>query len=128
MRIEEEQHGQNTIVSLRGTLTLGESTRFLTELLLKIERQRRGATAVDLTNLKRLDSTGLGILVGSLRRLRASGREMLLVNPNEHVATLLHVTQLDSVFPIFRTLSDTLESASWKEGEGGSADRRGQRV
>ncbi len=128
MRFEEERRGNNTIVILRGTLALGESTRALSELLLRIERDRRGATVVDLTNLKRLDSTALGILVGSLRRLRAAGREMLLVNPHERVAKLLHVTQLDSIFPVFRTLDEAFDSAAWKQGEGSSADQRGSRL
>jgi hypothetical protein len=42
---------------------------------------------------------------------------MALVNPSEHVALLLQMTQLDSVFPIRRTVAEALELLSHSEGE-----------
>lgn len=128
MKIDEEQRGSNTIVRIHGALALGEGTRALAELLERVDRERSGATVIELTDLKHLDSTALGILVGSLRRLHAADREILLVNPNESLSMLLQVTQLDSVFPIHRTLEEAFGSVAWKEGEAASGDRRDQRV
>jgi anti-sigma B factor antagonist len=128
MKIEEEQRGRNTIVRLGGTLSLGEGTRALAELLERVERERSGATVVELSNLKHLDSTALGILVGSLRRLRAAGREMLLVSPNESLSMLLRMTRLDTVFPVHGTLDEAFGSAAWREGERERGGERSDRV
>ena len=117
MKIEEEPRGSNTIVRIAGTLSLGEGTRALAELLERVDRERSGATLIDLTNVKHLDSTALGMLVGSLRRLHAAGREMLLVNPNESLSMLLQVTQLNTVFAVHRTLEEAIGSPAWKKGE-----------
>lgn len=128
MKIEEEQRGSNTIVRLRETLALGEGTRALAELLERVDRERSGATLIQLADLKHLDSTALGILVASLRRLHAAGREMLLVNPNESLSMILRVTQLDTVFPVHRTLEEAFGSEAWRKGETGRGDRRDHRV
>ena len=128
MRIEEEQRGSNTIVRIHGALVLGEGTRALAELLERVDRERSGVTVIELTDLKNLDSTALGILVGSFRRLRGADREMLLVNPNESLSMLLQLTQLDTVFPIHRSLEEALGSVAWKEGEAVRGARRPQRV
>ncbi|MGH9318241.1 MAG: STAS domain-containing protein [Thermoanaerobaculia bacterium] len=117
MKIEEDPRGSNTIVRIAGTLSLGEGTRALAELLERVDRERSGATVIDLTNVKHLDSTALGMLVGSLRRLHATGREMLLVNPNESLSMLLQVTQLNTVFAVHRTLEEAFGSPAWKKGE-----------
>lgn len=103
MKIEEEQRGSNTIVRIHGTLALGEGTRALAELLERVDRERSGVTV-------------------TLRRLHAADREMLLVNPNESLSMLLQVTQLDTVFPIHRTLEEAFGSAAWKEGQVASGD------
>jgi len=117
MKIEEEQRGNNTIIRIAGTVSLGEGTRALADLLGRVDRERSGATAIELTDVKHLDSTALGILVGSLRRLQAANREMLLVNPNESLSMLLRVTQLNTVFAVHRTLKEALDSPAWRKGE-----------
>jgi anti-sigma B factor antagonist len=121
MKVERTRQGDHAVIRLRGALALGEATQTLAAELGQAEKEAKGGTAVDLSELRSLDSTALGLLVGSLRRLRASGRELALVNPNESVATLLRMTQLDSVFPIRRTLAealDLLKHEGEKQGDG----------
>jgi len=55
---------------------------------------------VDLSGTEYLDSTALGALVGILRRVRAEGGSVQLVNPPPHVRRLFEITRLDQVFPI----------------------------
>jgi anti-sigma B factor antagonist len=65
--------------------------------------QERGARRVvlDLSAVEFLDSTGLGVLVGALRRLRESGGELYLTIVHAHVLKVLRVTNLDQVFVLF---------------------------
>jgi len=55
---------------------------------------------VDLTKVGFLDSTGLGVLVGALKRLRDSGGDLVLAAPQRPVRRVLSVTGLDKVFTI----------------------------
>jgi len=54
---------------------------------------------LDLTAVDRVDSTGLGMLVGALKRLRARNGQLRLAAATSHVARLLHATGLDKVLP-----------------------------
>ena len=120
MKVERSRQGEHTVIRLRGSIALGETTQTLAAELGQAEKEGTGGTVVDLSELRSLDSTALGLLVGSLRRLRAVGRELTLVNPNENVGMLLHMTQLDSVFPIRPTVAAALELLDHaQEGEKG---------
>ncbi len=59
---------------------------------------------VDLDQVKWLNSTGLGWLVGLARQRKMHGDTVALVGGNERIARLLQVTSLDLALPAFETL------------------------
>ncbi len=61
--------------------------------------------AVDLVGVDLLDSTGIGVLIGALRRARERGLAFALVQPQDHVAELLALVGLDAVFPMVPTVA-----------------------
>jgi len=61
---------------------------------------------VDLARVEFLDSTGLGVLVGAHRRLRATGGSLRLVCPHERLLKIFRITGLDSVFEIHSSVED----------------------
>jgi anti-sigma B factor antagonist len=124
MKIETEEQGAHSVVRLRGTIAVGDTTQALSETFGRLEREKAGAIVVDLTSLKSLDSTALGLLVGTLRRLRALNREMMLVNPNEAVKMLLSMTQLDTVFPVHSSLTEAFDALERQTGGVTDRDRR----
>ena len=68
-----------------------------------------GVTAliIDLTRVEFLDSTGLGVLVGALKRLRGVGGVLVLVCDQEALLKIFRITALDRVF----TIQDSVEAA-----------------
>ncbi len=64
---------------------------------------------LDLTAVDRVDSTGLGMLVGALTRLRARNGQLRLAAATSHVARLLHATGLDKVLPLYPDVATALE-------------------
>jgi anti-sigma B factor antagonist len=54
----------------------------------------------DLSRLEFVDSTGLGALVGGLKRLREHGGDLALKDPKPMVTKLLALTGLDKVFTV----------------------------
>ncbi len=63
---------------------------------------------LDLTAVDRIDSTGLGVLVGALKRLRAGTGQLRLAATGD-VARLLHTTGLDKVLPLYPDVASALE-------------------
>ncbi len=62
---------------------------------------------VDLSDLKFISSSGIGILITMLTKVRNRGGEMVLVNPSDKLNQLLAMTKLLAIFKI----ENTVESA-----------------
>jgi anti-sigma B factor antagonist len=87
-----------TLVVLRGDLDLGTAPD-LRECLVKVIDE--GARiVVDLEAVGFLDSAGLGILVGGLKRARTRGGDLELVCSSREILKPLEITGLDRVFTI----------------------------
>nr|WP_234046515.1 STAS domain-containing protein [Streptomyces adelaidensis] len=81
----------------------------LRELLVDLINQGRYFLVVDLTSVELLDSTGVGVLVGALKRLRAHDGTIALVVESERALKLFRITGLTKVFPIFATADPAVE-------------------
>jgi anti-sigma B factor antagonist len=55
---------------------------------------------VNLQHTEYLDSTALGMLVGTLKRVREQGGDLRIVAPSARIRRLLEITRLINVFPI----------------------------
>jgi anti-sigma B factor antagonist len=73
----------------------------LRERLIELVADGARKVIVDLGGVDFLDSTGLGVLVGALKRLRAVGGSFALVCDKEPLLKIFRITALDQVFPIY---------------------------
>lgn len=53
---------------------------------------------IDLEKLDYIDSTGLGVMVGVLKRLKVNDKGIYLNNPKSNVRKVLEITGLDKIF------------------------------
>lgn len=107
MIVEKRRIGEFVLLSVEGVIKLGESAQFLAQTLERVLAEGGGHVLIDLAKINYIDSTGIGELVGYLGRFRDLDRKLILVNPSERIRRLLHVAQLDTLFPTF----DSLEAA-----------------
>ena len=63
--------------------------------------------AVDLSEIRYINSTGIGVLVSLLTKFRSRGGEMVLINPADHPKKMLALTKLNNIF----TVADTVAAA-----------------
>jgi anti-sigma B factor antagonist len=66
----------------------------------------------DLTPLKHINSTGLGIFISLYGKIKDTEGELVLCNPSEHIRNLLLITKLDSIFKIEPTLDQAMKAFS----------------
>jgi anti-sigma B factor antagonist len=66
---------------------------------------------VDLTQVRFMDSTGLGLLVGVLKRVRGLDGRLQLVIDSERLLKVFRITALTQVFTICETLDEALADA-----------------
>jgi len=67
---------------------------------------------LDLTGVDFIDSFGLGVLVGALKRTRLAGGDLRLVIPELRIRRVLEVCDLDRVFRINETVEDAIDDSS----------------
>jgi anti-sigma B factor antagonist len=100
LAISVESHGPTTLVVLRGDLDLATAPDLRECLVKVIDEGTR--IVVDMETVGFLDSAGLGVLVGGLKRARTGGGELELVCSSRDVLKPLEITGLDRVFTIHR--------------------------
>ena len=88
-----------TVLSVSGEVDVYTGPTLREQLLTVINE---GATdvVVDLTDVSFMDSTGLGVLVGGLKRLRQQDGDLKVVCGSEPVLKIFEVTGLIDVFGV----------------------------
>ena len=98
LAIEVEPGEAATLVVMRGDLDIATAPELRECLVKVIDEDAR--IVIDLEAVDFLDSAGLGILVGGLKRARTHGGELELVCSSHDVLKPLEITGLDRVFTI----------------------------
>lgn len=96
--IDVERHQATTLIVLRGDLDLATAPDLRETLVEVIDEGAR--IVIDMEAVEFLDSAGLGILVGGLKRARGRDGDLELVCSNGEVLKPLVITGLDRVFTI----------------------------
>jgi anti-sigma B factor antagonist len=66
---------------------------------------------IDITNLRYINSSGIGVLITILTKFRNKGGEVYLLKPSESVQKLLVITKLNAIFHIIQTEEEALQLA-----------------
>lgn len=99
--------GARTVVQVTGEIDVYTAPLLREELASLIDSEHSDLV-VDLTGVGFMDSTGLGVLVGALKKLRTIGGDLQLVINSEKVLKVFRITALTQVFTIHETLDDAL--------------------
>jgi anti-sigma B factor antagonist len=72
----------------------------LKQAILDCIAQRKADIHLDATNMAYIDSTGLGVLVSSLNRVREYGGSIFIKGLRPHIRRIFHLTGLDGAFAL----------------------------
>lgn len=100
MLMETRDVGAVRVVRLTGALDAvasGEVRKQLSELV----RDGVMRLVIDLEGVNRIDSTGLGALVTTLKAARDRGGELVLASLTPSVRTVVELTRLHRIFDIY---------------------------
>jgi anti-sigma B factor antagonist len=71
-------------------------------------RQGNHSLVMDLTGVDFIDSFGLGVIIGALKRLRLLDGDLRLVVPEPRIRRVFEVCDLDRVFELHATVESAL--------------------
>ncbi|WP_304412689.1 STAS domain-containing protein [Cellulomonas sp. URHD0024] len=104
--MSSRDEGSRTVVEVAGEIDVSSADALRDEISNVLERERFDLV-IDLRAVQFMDSTGLGVLVGTLKKVRSQGGTLQLVIDSERLLKVLRLTALLQVF----TVHDTLEAA-----------------
>jgi anti-sigma B factor antagonist len=65
---------------------------------------------VDLSGVAYMDSSGLGVLIGALKRAREGGGDLIVSAPNARITRIMDVTGLGRIFNVHTATDGALKS------------------
>jgi anti-anti-sigma factor len=101
--------GDVYVIHCAGRIVAGDEAKAL-ETALDMGSREVPRIVLEISEVERLDSSGIGLLVRFATRLRKLGGALRLAAPQKFISELLHLTMLSSVLPADPTEEDALLS------------------
>ena len=99
-----------TVIELNGNVMGGPDATELNEELHKLVSSGKTKVAVDLGDVKFMNSSGLGMLIRALTTMRNAGGDMKLARASEKIESLLIVTKLITVFDHHESVAKAVDA------------------
>jgi anti-sigma B factor antagonist len=110
MKFKTREHNEVTVIALSSSMMGGPDAATLSVLLHELIEKGKKKVVVDLAQVKFMNSSGLGILIGGLTTVRNAGGDLKLANVSEKIQTLLVVTKLNTIFEQYGSVEKAIES------------------
>ena len=107
LSLSTRTEGDATVVVVGGEIDVYTAPK-LREQLIDLVSSGNYHLVVDMEGVDFLDSTGLGVLVGGLKRVRAHDGSLRLVCSQERILKIFRITGLTKVFPIHTSVDDAV--------------------
>ena len=97
---------------LRATLNEASEFRdYLAQAILESDKD----IIVNLSNCEHLDSTFLGVLVSSFKKLKSQNRNLLIIEPTDKSSIFLTLNSIGKIFPLYSSVNSALEDIENKK-------------
>jgi anti-sigma B factor antagonist len=103
--IDVRKFGSHSVVEVKGEIDVYTAPK-LREKLIELVSEGSYDVVVNLEGVDFLDSTGLGVLVGALKRVKAHDGSLSLVCTQDKILKIFKITGLTKVFPIHASESE----------------------
>jgi anti-sigma B factor antagonist len=107
LTLEHRKDGDRTILEVGGEIDVYTAPK-LRERLVDLIGEGHYKIIIDMGKVEFLDSTGLGVLVGGLKRVRSHDGQLALVCHQERIYKIFRITGLTKVFPMYDTIDEAL--------------------
>jgi anti-sigma B factor antagonist len=121
LSVVTRREGVHTVISVTGEIDVYTAPT-LRERLNELIAEGEYHLVVDMAGVDFLDSTGLGVLVGGLKRARSHDGTLQLVCDQEKILKVFRITGLTKVFPIHAALPEALASGEDQATPGSRSD------
>ena len=101
LKITQRQIGDVTILDLNGRIVLGDESALLRRVILDVIAQGRMKILLNMADISKIDSTGIGELTNGYRTMHAAGGTIKMLNLTRRVHNVVQIVKLERTFEPF---------------------------
>ena len=107
LQIEVFKNKKHAVLSLSGEVDAYTSTHFR-DIMLGVIEEGLYNIVIDMAMVEYIDSSGLGALVGGLKRITEKNGKIYIVSGSDQVKKVFEITGLGRVFEMFDNTEDAV--------------------
>lgn len=107
--VTTSQHGGVFVLALGGDIDVASAVT-MRDALDRVIAAGHHRVVLDLNEVRFLDSTGLGVMVGRLKAVRDLGGDLHLACTSPRILRVLSITGLDEVFTVHQTAEEAVSA------------------
>ena len=110
MNYDVEERYNAVVIELKGNVMGGPDGAKLHDTLHELKDNGKKNVIVDLSRVKFMNSSGLGMLISGMTTMRNAGGDLRLAAVVDRIQSLLVITKLITVFKHYETVEEAIES------------------
>jgi anti-sigma B factor antagonist len=99
MKHSRKDNGDDTTLEIEGTLD-AVTAPDLRSVVDALVNENRKEVTLELSGLRLIDSSGVGVIVSLFKRVRANGGQVKIVGLRDQPRAIFRLLRLDRVFPV----------------------------
>ncbi|MBT1689633.1 STAS domain-containing protein [Dawidia soli] len=103
MNFNHQITGSKLAIRLSGDLIGEDNGAAVIEIVNNAIQEKALTCIIDISELRYINSSGIGVLITILTKFRNKGGEVYLMKPSENVQKLLVITKLNAIFQIIQS-------------------------
>lgn len=107
LRLEVSEHETWSVIEVGGEIDVATAPR-LREQVIALVSSGKHRLVVSLEGVDFIDSTGLGVLISGLKRVRTHGGDFALVCTEPRILKVFEITGLLQVFAVYDSVADAV--------------------
>jgi anti-sigma B factor antagonist len=112
--VQVTEHDICAVLTVTGEVDVATAPQLRQEAV-RLTTGGQANLVMDLSGVDFLDSTGLGVIVGVLKRARTHGGELAIAGAENHVRKVFDITRISDVLPMFATVEEACAAITSEE-------------
>ena len=96
LNIKSSYEKDNWVFFVEGELDVSCAKAFKTKIEDSLD-EKFSDVSIDMKDLTYIDSTGVGVIVGIMKTLRKSGKDIVLLNAKDNIKKIFKITGIDQI-------------------------------
>jgi anti-sigma B factor antagonist len=110
MNYNVDERYNSVVITLKGNVMGGPDGAKLHDTLHELKESGKTNVVADLSKVKFMNSSGLGMLISAMTTMRNAGGDLRLANVADRIQSLLVITKLITVFKHFESVEEAAKS------------------